>query len=155
MKLDAAAADTWLGVTVDRYRVAFTRHCTCGAPECAEPQPAAANDYRVVSCSLACASMVTLSLLKVGNVRAAMEVLEAAHRFAEPTITNSLECEPDMDEAIARMMSTLSPDEREIFHAVSAELAETMPESPAIILDPEESDHLYAQASGSRRERNA
>ena len=167
MKLDASAADTWLGFTIERYRVAFTRHCTCGDPECSDPQPAAANDYRVVSCSMFCANMVTLGLLRDGNTKAAVELLEATRRYAEPAITNALDCEPDIDESFARMMDMLTPEERQIFQSaqidaeaaalavVSAELAETMPESPAIILDPEESDHLYAQASGSRRQRDA
>ena len=157
MKLDASAADTWLGFTIERYRVAFTRHCTCGDPACAEPQPAAANDYRVVSCSMFCANMVTLGLLRDGNTKAAVELLEATRRYAEPAITNALDCEPDIDESFARMMDMLTPQERQIFAAVSAELVETMPESPAVVLDPEEIDHLYAEmkTGESRRQRDA
>jgi len=154
MKLDPVAADACVGAVVERYRAVFTRHCTCGDPECAEPQLASPTDYRVVSCSIFAASTTALGLIRSGDLCAAIELLEASRRFAEPALTTALEADFDVDAVKERLDAVATPDEREIMAMIQAELVETTPDTPAITLDPEEVDELWA-ATPSRGERDA
>jgi len=135
---------------VQKYRVAFTRYCTCGDPECATPRIADEHDYRVLSCSMAAAIGLVRMLLSERDVDSAKALASVAYHWAAPALAQALEeDEGETNDLFARILAACSTTEAAVALSfaeaqIHDEMLETSSDREALTLDPEEIDRLWA-----------
>ncbi len=110
---------------VEQYCTAFTRHCTCGAPECAKPTPADRHDYRVMACTMLNVIDVVEMLVAEGALETATQLTAAARRYAEPVLLERLDRDPSWMESTDAWYGKLMDPHAALEDEIREELAET------------------------------
>jgi hypothetical protein len=118
----AAHVEEGLSELVESYRATFTRHCTCGAPECAKPTPADRHDYRVMASTLLNVVDLLGILVREGDLETASQLAEATRIYAEPALIGQLVAEPSWIQWREKFVAAASLDLEE---EIREELAET------------------------------
>lgn len=123
--MNVARVQASIDELVETYRTAFTRHCTCGAPECATPTPADRHDYRVMSCTLLSVLDIVTDLVAEGDVETAMELARTTVRYAHPAIEMRLDADPTWSETLIEWRDRLVSAHGDLEDRIRAEMVET------------------------------